>query len=93
MRKDLRESSIAVKTLWSVMKLLNSESESILAESSGCLAAIFLSIRENRDVAAVARDAMTPLLTLASSSALQVAEQAVCALANLLLDSEVSRTQ
>ncbi|XP_023735022.1 protein CELLULOSE SYNTHASE INTERACTIVE 1 [Lactuca sativa] len=89
-RKDLRESSVAVKTLWSVMKLLNSESESILAESSGCLAAIFLSIRENRDVAAVARDTLTPLLSLAISSVLQVAEQAVCALANLLLDSEVS---
>ncbi|KAL4582918.1 hypothetical protein LXL04_007479 [Taraxacum kok-saghyz] len=89
-RKDLRESSVAVKTLWSVMKLLNSESESILAEASGCLAAIFLSVRENRDVASVARDALTPLLTLSSSPVLQVAEQAVCALANLLLDSEVS---
>ncbi|XP_076919159.1 protein CELLULOSE SYNTHASE INTERACTIVE 1-like [Bidens hawaiensis] len=89
-RKDLRESSIAVKTLYSVMKLLNSESEYILAETSGCLAAIFLSIRENHDMAAVARDALTPLLTLANSSVVQVAEQALCALANLLLDSEVS---
>ncbi|KAM0034167.1 putative C2 domain, armadillo-like helical, C2 domain superfamily protein [Helianthus debilis subsp. tardiflorus] len=89
-RKDLRESSLAVKTLRSVMKLLNSESGCVLAETSGCLAAIFLSIRENRDVAAIARDALTPLLTLASSSDVQVAEQAVCALANLLLDSELS---
>ncbi|KAL8199625.1 hypothetical protein R6Q57_013193 [Mikania cordata] len=89
-RKDLRESSISVKTLCSVMKLLNSESECILAETCGCLAAIFLSIRENRDVASVARDALTPLLTLASSTAVPVAEQALCALANLLLDSEVS---
>ncbi|KAI7750216.1 hypothetical protein M8C21_026313 [Ambrosia artemisiifolia] len=89
-RKDLRESSIAVKTLCSVMKLLSSESEYILAETSGCLAAIFLSIRENRDMAAVARDALTPLLTLANSSVVQVAEQSLCALANLLLDPEVS---
>nr|XP_043617169.1 protein CELLULOSE SYNTHASE INTERACTIVE 1 [Erigeron canadensis]XP_043617170.1 protein CELLULOSE SYNTHASE INTERACTIVE 1 [Erigeron canadensis] len=89
-RKDLRESNIAVKSLWSVMKLLNSESDCILAESSGCLAAIFLSIRENRELSAIARDALTPLLTLASSPVLQVAEKALCALANLLLDSEVS---
>lgn len=89
-RKDLRESSVAVKTLWSVMKLLNVESENILVESSHCLAAIFLSIKENRDVAAVARDALSPLVTLANSSSLEVAEQATCALANLILDSEAS---
>ncbi|KAK9271550.1 hypothetical protein L1049_001910 [Liquidambar formosana] len=90
LRKDLRESSIAVKTLWSVMKLLNVESEKILVESSCCLAAIFLSIKENRDVAAVARDVLSPLVLLANSSVLEVAQQATCALANLLLDSEVS---
>ncbi|XP_015580740.2 protein CELLULOSE SYNTHASE INTERACTIVE 1 [Ricinus communis] len=91
-RKDLRESSIAVKTLWSVMKLLNVESENILVESSRCLASIFLSIKENRDVAAVAQDALSPLVTLANSSALEVAEQATCALANLILDTEASET-
>ncbi|XP_022740736.1 protein CELLULOSE SYNTHASE INTERACTIVE 1-like [Durio zibethinus] len=89
-RKDLRESNIAVKTLWSVMKLLNVESENILVEICHCLAAIFLSIKENRDVAAVARDAMSPLVALADSSVLEVAEQAVCALANLILDAEIS---
>lgn len=89
-RKDMRESSIAVKTLWSVMKLLNVESEKILVESSRCLASIFLSIKENRDVAAVARDALSPLVMLARSSALEVSEQAICALANLMLDSEAS---
>ncbi|KAI3747480.1 hypothetical protein L6452_09938 [Arctium lappa] len=89
LRKDLRESSIAVKTLRSVMKLLDSKSENILAECCGCLAAMFLSIRENHDVAVVARDMLPRLLTLARSSALQVAEQALCALANLLLDSGV----
>ncbi|KAI3451114.1 hypothetical protein Pfo_007779 [Paulownia fortunei] len=90
LRKDLRETNIAVKTLWPVMKLLNVESENILVEASRCLAAIFLSVKENRDVAAIARDALPLLVVLANSSILQVAEQAVCALANLLLDSEAS---
>ncbi|KAL5555935.1 hypothetical protein UlMin_038171 [Ulmus minor] len=89
-RKDLRESSIAVKTLWSGMKLLNVESENILVEASRCLAAIFLSIKENRDMAAVARDASSPLVVLANSAVLEVAELATCALANLILDNEVS---
>ncbi|KAG6399725.1 hypothetical protein SASPL_141206 [Salvia splendens] len=89
-RKDLRETNIAVKTLGSVMKLLSSESETILAEVSRCLAAIFLSVKENRDVAALARGALPTLVVLANSSVLQVAEQAVCALANLLLDYETS---
>ncbi|KAG4398927.1 hypothetical protein AAZX31_08G137600 [Glycine max] len=89
-RKDVRESSIAVKTLLSAMKLLNAESESILIESSHCLAAIFLSIKENRDVAAVARDTLSTLVALANSSVLEVAEMATCALANLILDSEIA---
>ncbi|XP_039014492.1 protein CELLULOSE SYNTHASE INTERACTIVE 1-like [Hibiscus syriacus] len=91
-RKDLRESKIAVKTLCSVMKLLNAESQNILVESCHCLATIFLSIKENRDVAAVARDAMPPLVALADSSVLEVAEQAACALSNLMLDTEISAT-
>ncbi|KAG5155338.1 hypothetical protein JHK82_013307 [Glycine max] len=89
-RKDVRESSIAVKTLLSAMKLLNAESESILTESSHCLAAIFLSIKENRDVAVVARDTLSTLVALANSSVLEVAEMAMCALANLILDSEIA---
>jgi hypothetical protein len=89
-RKDLRESNIAVKTLWSAMKLLNNESGSILVESSRCLAAIFLSIKENREVAANAGDALSSLVALASSSDLEVAELATCALANLFLDSEIA---
>ncbi|CAA0839172.1 binding [Striga hermonthica] len=90
LRKDLRESNIAVKTLWSVMKLLNIDSENILAEASRCLASIFLSVKDNRDIASIARDALPLLVVLANSSVLQVAEQAVCALANLLLDYEAS---
>ncbi|KAJ6366117.1 hypothetical protein OIU77_002653 [Salix suchowensis] len=72
------------------MKLLNVESENILAESSRCLASVFLSIKENREVAAVGRDVLSPLIALANSSTLEVAEQATCALANLILDGEVS---
>ncbi|XP_043700067.1 protein CELLULOSE SYNTHASE INTERACTIVE 1-like [Telopea speciosissima] len=90
LRKDLCESGIAVKALLSAMKLLNMDSENILVESSCCLAAIFLSIKQNRDVASVARDALSPLVVLANSVVLEVAEQATRALANLLLDNEVS---
>jgi len=90
LRKDLRESTIAVKSLWSVTKLLNSEVENIVAAASSCLAAIFVSVRENPDVASIGRDAFPRLVTLANSSVLEVAEQATCAVANLLLDSEVS---
>ncbi|XP_044469114.1 protein CELLULOSE SYNTHASE INTERACTIVE 1-like [Mangifera indica] len=89
-RKDLRESSIAVKTLDSAMKLLKVESESILAEAAHCLSAIFLSVKENREVAATSQDALSPLVALANCSVLEVAEQATCALANLILDSKVS---
>ncbi|XP_039114069.1 LOW QUALITY PROTEIN: protein CELLULOSE SYNTHASE INTERACTIVE 1 [Dioscorea cayenensis subsp. rotundata] len=89
-RKDLRESHLAVKTLWSAMKLLNAESEKILMEASSCLAAIFLSIKQNKEVASVARDALAPLVLLANSAALAVAEQAIRALANLFLDTEAS---
>ncbi|KAK3411636.1 hypothetical protein EUGRSUZ_I00378 [Eucalyptus grandis] len=91
-RKDLRESSIAVKALVSVLKLLNVESQNILMESSRCLAAIFLSIKVNKDVAAIAKEALSPLVVLANSTELDVVEQATCALANLILDSEMSET-
>lgn len=89
-RKDLRESSIAIKTFGATVKLLNFESEDVLVESTSCLAAIFLSIKENKDVALVARDVLSSLVMLANSTILRVAEHATCALANLLLDSEVS---
>ncbi|KAL5055836.1 hypothetical protein RYX36_036518 [Vicia faba] len=90
-RKDLRESSIAVRALCSAMKLLNVESESILMESSNCLASIFLSIKENKDVAALARDTLTTLVTLANSSVLEVAEMAIGVVANLILDTEIAK--
>lgn len=89
-RKDLRESHIAVKTLWSVMKLLSVESDKILVEAAGCLAAIFLSIKQNSEAAAAGRHALAPLVALANSSVLEVAEQGTRALANVLLDKEIS---
>jgi hypothetical protein len=89
-RKDLRETHIAVKTLWSLMKLLHMQSNKILMGASCCLAAIFLSIKQNKEVAAIARDALTPLVSLANSSVIEVAEQATRALANLFLDQELS---
>lgn len=89
-RKDLRESHVAVKTVWSAMKLLNMDSTGILTEASRCLAAIFLSIKQNKEVAALGRDTLAPIVLLANSLILDVAEQATCALANLLLDSDLS---
>lgn len=89
-RKDLRETHIAVKTLWSVMKLIDGQTDKILMAASSCLAAIFLSIKQNKDVAAIGRDALAPLVSLANSTVLEVAEQATRALANLFLDHELS---
>ncbi|XP_048621022.1 protein CELLULOSE SYNTHASE INTERACTIVE 1 [Brassica napus] len=89
-RKDLRESALALKTLLSAIKLLHGDSEKILVESSRCMAAILLSIKENRDVAISAREALPTLISLSNLSVLEVAEQGMCALANLILDSEVS---
>ncbi|ONK73987.1 uncharacterized protein A4U43_C03F1630 [Asparagus officinalis] len=89
-RKDLRDSHVAVKALWSAMKLLNVESDKILMEASCCLASIFLSIKQNKEVASLARDALAPLILLANSPVLEVAEQATCALANILLDNDLS---
>ncbi|TVU11986.1 hypothetical protein EJB05_45600 [Eragrostis curvula] len=89
-RKDLRETHIAVKTLWSVMKLLDTQSDKILMEASCCLAAIFLSIKQNKEIAAIGRDALAPLVSLANSTVIEVAEQATRALANLFLDQDLS---
>ncbi|KAG8092725.1 hypothetical protein GUJ93_ZPchr0012g21255 [Zizania palustris] len=89
-RTDLRETHTAVKTLRSVMKLIDVQSDKILMAASCCLAAIFLSIKKNKDVAAIGRDALAPLVSLANSTILEVAEQATRALANLFLDHELS---
>lgn len=89
-RKDIRESHVALKTLWTVMKLLNVDSDKILMGASRCLAAIFLSIKQNKEVASLARDTLAKLIELTNSSVIEVAECANCALANLLLDNEIS---
>ncbi|XP_042411245.1 protein CELLULOSE SYNTHASE INTERACTIVE 1-like [Zingiber officinale] len=89
-RKDLRETPVATKTLLTIIKLLNVDSEKLLAEFSRCLAAIFLSILQNKEVAEVARDVLAQLILFANSPALTVAEQAIHALANLFLDHEIA---
>ncbi|KAG0476240.1 hypothetical protein HPP92_013081 [Vanilla planifolia] len=89
-RKDLRESHISVNALLSVMKLLDGDSEKILLESCHCLAAIFLSIKQNKEVASIAKGTFNSLVLLSSSPILEVSEQATCALANILMDSEIS---
>ncbi|GAA0155611.1 hypothetical protein LIER_13301 [Lithospermum erythrorhizon] len=92
LRKDLRESTLSFKTLWSLVNLLKIERDSILVECCHCLAAIFLSIKENRDVSALSRDILPSLVKLAKSSIFEVSEQATCAIANLLLDPEIFET-
>ncbi|XP_078444908.1 binding protein [Wolffia australiana] len=89
-RRDLRESPMAARTLWAAVKLLGSDSPKVLAEAAGCLASIFLSVNQNADVAAAGRLTLAPLVSLASSAAPEVAERATSALANLLLDKDVS---
>ncbi|CAO2830693.1 unnamed protein product [Amaranthus hypochondriacus] len=89
-RKDLRCSSIAVKTLCSVKKLINSESDKVLVAALSCLAASFLSVREISDISSFASEVLPRLLALSSSSVLEVAEQATCAVANLLMDDTLS---
>ncbi|GAU19748.1 hypothetical protein TSUD_78740 [Trifolium subterraneum] len=46
---------------------------------------------ENKDVAAVARDTLSPLIALANSSILEVAEMAIGAVANLILDIDIAK--
>ncbi|KAK9670470.1 hypothetical protein RND81_13G204100 [Saponaria officinalis] len=90
LRKDLRESAIASRILCSVVKLLNSESEKIVVAASCCLAAAFLSVRESPEVGSIARDTLPRLIVLANFTAFDVAEQATCAVANVLLDVKIS---
>lgn len=89
-RTDLRESNIAIESIGPVLRLLNTQSEQILIEAARCLAAIFRSIKQSLEVAKLARDALTPLISLAKSSVIEVAEQGITALANLLLDAEIA---
>ena len=89
-RKDLRESYLAGKTLWSAMKLVDVESTKVVIQGLRCLAAIFLSIKHNGETASAGRHVLAPLVALANSSVLEVAEQAIRAVANILLDKEIS---
>ncbi|PKA58082.1 U-box domain-containing protein 4 [Apostasia shenzhenica] len=89
-RKDLRESHVAVDALLSVKDLLNTVSENVVVEACRCLSSIFLSVKQNKEVASLSQDLFSQVVLLSRSSNLDVAEQATCALANLLLDTEIS---
>lgn len=89
-RPDLCESPAIVKGIAPLIRLLSEASEQIALQAARALAALFCSIRQNRSVAEAGRDAILPLISLAKSSSISVAEVATTALANLLLDSEIA---
>lgn len=89
-RPDLCESPGIVKAIAPLIRLLSEASEQIALQAARALAALFCSIQQNRSVAEAGRDAILPLISLAKSSSISVAEVATTALANLLLDAEVA---
>lgn len=89
-RPDLCESPEIVKAIAPLISLLSEASEQIALQAARALAALFCSIQHNRKVAEAGKDAILPLIGLAKSSSISVAEVATTALANLLLDAEVA---
>jgi hypothetical protein len=89
-RPDLCESPEIVKAISPLISLLSEASEQIALQAARALAALFGCIQHNRNVAEAGKDAILPLITLAKSSSISVAEVATTALANLLLDPEVA---
>lgn len=89
-RPDLCESPAIVKGISPLIRLLSVENEQIAMQAARALAALFCSIEQNRKVAEEGKDAILPLISLAKSSIISVAEVATTALANLLLDAEVA---
>ncbi|CAM6095033.1 unnamed protein product [Calypogeia fissa] len=89
-RKDLRESPIVVESITPLVVLIDLRNEQIASEAARALAAIFRSTRYNHDAAIAAKEAISPLIALAKSSSIAVAEVATTALSNLLLDTELA---
>ena len=58
-----------------------------------CLEALFSSIVKNPKVAEAASETLPLLLKLCTSANIEVLEQAISALANLLLDEEISKKE
>eukprot|EP00250_Pteridium_aquilinum_P021586 c25167_g1_i2 orf=367-6780(+) len=88
-RKDLRESPLIVDGLASLIRILSVEPEHIAMQAARALAAIFLSIDKNQEIANLAKDSAAPLITLAKASNVAAAEMAAIALANLLVDRNI----
>ncbi|BBN12529.1 hypothetical protein MPTK1_5g20900 [Marchantia polymorpha subsp. ruderalis] len=89
-RKDLRESPIVVESISPLIKLVDPRTEKIASEAARALGAIFRSTRHNREAGNASKEAIAPLIGLAKSSSISVAEVATTALSNLLLDPELA---
>ncbi|KAH7284763.1 hypothetical protein KP509_34G069600 [Ceratopteris richardii] len=88
-RKDLRESHLILDGLESLIKILNEGPESIAMQAAKALAAIFLSIDENHEIAKLSKETVVPLIALAKSTNLEAAEIAANALTNLLINDSI----
>ncbi|XP_024360310.1 protein CELLULOSE SYNTHASE INTERACTIVE 1 isoform X2 [Physcomitrium patens] len=89
-RPDVCESPDIVKAIPPLIKLVSEASEQIALQAARALGALFGCIRQNQKVASVGKDAMLPLISLARSSSISVAEVATTAVANLMLDVEIA---
>ncbi|CBI21470.3 unnamed protein product, partial [Vitis vinifera] len=97
LRKDLRESSIAIKTLWSVMKLLNVESDNILQQllAYSILAKVIISegasgpLKPAWAVLAEFPDRITPIVFCIADAAPMLQDKAIEILSRLCRDQPV----
>jgi hypothetical protein len=89
-RQDLCESPAIVDGIFPLIELLSVGNEQIAMQAARALAALFCCIEKNRKIAEAGKHAILPLISLAKSSSIAVAEFAMTALANLLLDLEVA---
>eukprot|EP00850_Spirogloea_muscicola_P016341 SM000132S26856 [mRNA] locus=s132:15143:26031:- [translate_table: standard] len=90
-REDLRESLAVIQAIPPLVRLVDYGPQQIAMQAARALAAVLCSIDTNFEAAAVARDAIFPLVKLAKSSATNVAEVATTALANLLANEELAQ--
>ncbi|KAI5082947.1 hypothetical protein GOP47_0002690 [Adiantum capillus-veneris] len=89
-RKDLRETPLIVEGLEPLVGLLSMGNEMIAMQAAKALATLFVSIEKNREVAHLAKGSVLPLILLTKSPDIAVAEVAATALANLLMDADIS---
>ncbi|KAJ7541840.1 hypothetical protein O6H91_10G079100 [Diphasiastrum complanatum] len=90
LRKDLRESQVIVNSITPLIRLVHEGIEPIAMQAAKVFAAFFRSVQQNQVIADAARSAILPLIELAKSSSVVVAEVATTALANLLEDKELA---